>query len=163
MILRPLNEEDKEGLFAVASDPLIWEQHPEKYRYQRPVFDAFFDAAMESRGALLALDAKTDRVLGSSRYYDWNPAEKSVAIGFTFLSRACWGRGYNREMKKLMLDHAFFFAETVIFHVGKNNQRSRRAMEKIGGELVEEMERKLADGSPNPSVVYRIGKARGMQ
>ena len=157
--LRPLKEGDREDLFAVASDPLLWELHPQSDRYQRPVFDALFDQSINSKGALVVLDAKSGKIIGSSRYYDLNPERKSVAIGYTFLARAFCGGNYNREMKKLMLDHAFRFAETAIFHVGKNNLRSRKAMEKIGGELVGEEQRTLADGSPNPSVVYRVTKA----
>ncbi|MFZ5723398.1 MAG: GNAT family N-acetyltransferase [Pseudomonadota bacterium] len=133
LLLRPLRAEDFAALYAVASDPLIWEQHPDPTRWQRPVFEKFFSAAMESGGAFLIVEKATGNVLGSSRYYDWNPQEQSVAIGFTFLHRSCWGGKTNAELKKLMLDHAFRHAKTVWFHVGVNNMRSRRAMEKIGG------------------------------
>jgi len=46
--LRPLRAEDFEALYAAASDPLIWEQHPEPLRYQRPVFEGFFASALAS-------------------------------------------------------------------------------------------------------------------
>jgi RimJ/RimL family protein N-acetyltransferase len=161
--LRPLKEDDWEGLYTVASDPLIWEQHPQKDRYQRPIFRSFFDSGIKSGGALVALDTKTGQILGSSRYRSWNSEEKSIVIGWTFLSRACWGRGYNRAMKELMLDHAFRFADTVLFSVGESNWRSRKAVEKIGGEFVKTIEEKLADCSPNPSVLYQISKAKGMR
>jgi len=157
--LRPLKAEDRESLFAAASDPLIWEQHPQRDRYQRNVFDAFFDEAMQSDGALLALDAKSGQTIGTSRYYDRDPAGKSVAIGYTFLIRACWGGGYNREMKELMLGHAFRSVESVFFHVGEDNARSRKAMEKIGAKPVGKVDRKLADGSLSPSIIFEI-KAR---
>ncbi len=163
LILRPLTEEDREALFIVASDPLLWEQHPQNDRYQRPVFDAFFDVAMKSKGALLALEAKTGQVIGSSRYYNCRTDGSAIEIGYTFLSRACWGHGYNRQMKKLMMDHAFRFVESVFFYVGENNRRSRKAVEKIGGELVGEFVSKLADGSPSPSVIYKITKEKGMK
>ncbi len=157
--LRPLVEADREALFAVAADPLVWEQHPNSDRYQRKVFDAFFDAAMESRGALLAADAKTGKVVGTSRYYGWNPRARSIAIGFTFLSRSCWGKGHNREMKELMLRHVFRFSKTVIFHIGENNQRSRKAIEKIGARFLRAEARTHADGRPNPTVVYAMKEA----
>lgn len=156
--LRPLKEEDRDALFAVASDPLIWELHPEPNRYQRPIFDAFFDAALKSKSALLAVDAKTGEAIGSSRYYEWEP-DQSVAIGYTFLSRAYWGQGHNREMKTLMLDHAFRFVDTVLFHVGADNARSRKAMEKIGAVYKGPIERKLPDGTSNPSVLFEIKRA----
>lgn len=135
LLLRPLQADDFERLYAVASDPLIWEQHPDPLRWQRPVFEKFFATAMASHGALLITEKTTGKVLGSSRYYDWNPGEQSVAIGFTFLTRSCWGGKTNAELKHLMLDHAFRHAKTVWFHVGVNNLRSRRAMEKIGGRF----------------------------
>lgn len=133
LLLRPLLDDDFGPLFTVASDPLIWELHPEPTRYQREVFQRFFNAGMASKGALLITEKSSRIILGSSRYYDWNPVERSVAIGFTFLARSHWGGETNRELKRLMLDHAFSFAKTAWFHVGPNNFRSRRAMEKIGG------------------------------
>ena len=132
LILRPLRESDFDSLYAVASDPLIWEQHPQSTRWQRPVFERFFSLAMESRGALLVLDRETGEVIGSSRYYDWNPEKKEVAVGYTFLARSHWGGTVNREMKRLMLDHAFQWTDKVWLHIGKENLRSRKAAERIG-------------------------------
>lgn len=154
--LRPLKEEDREALFVVAADPLIWEQHPQKDRYQRDVFDAFFYQAIQSKGALLVTAANTGQVIGTSRYYDWKPAEKSVVIGYTFLARACWGRGYNRDLKTLMLEHAFRTADVVYFHIGEHNVRSRKAIEKIGAQLCGRLDKQNPDGSPNPSVIYQL-------
>jgi N-acetyltransferase len=156
--LRPLVEADREALFMIASDPLIWEQHPNRDRHERKVFDAFFNAALASQGAHLVIDAQTGAVLGTSRYYDWNPETHSVAIGFTFLSRACWGKGHNREMKELMLRHAFTFAKTVIFHIGEHNRRSRKAIEKIGAHFLRSDARVHTDGRPNPTVVYKMNE-----
>ena len=112
--LRPLKEEDRDALFAVASDPLIWEQHPQRKRYQRDVFDTFFDGALASKGAFVILDKKSGEVIGGTRYYEWKPGQ-SVAIGYTFLARRCWGGGYNREIKNLMLEHAFRSVGKVLF------------------------------------------------
>ncbi len=134
LTLRPLRSEDFDILYAAASDPLIWEQHPEPTRFQRSVFTKFFDSAIASNGAFIVLDNATGAVVGSSRYYDWNPDKQEVAIGYTFLACSHWGGAANREMKTLMLDHAFKWAHLVWFHVGQNNARSRRAMAKIGGE-----------------------------
>lgn len=131
--LRPLVESDWDALFAVASDPLIWEQHPQPDRCTEPVFREFFRGAMSSGGAFLVTDARDGRVIGSSRYSGYDPAASSVEIGWTFLARECWGGRYNGEMKRLMLDHAFRFVERVVLHVGPQNVRSQRAVEKIGG------------------------------
>lgn len=154
--LRPLKAEDCEALYTAAADPLIWEQHPNPLRYRRDVFEtSFLASAMQTTGALVVLDKLTGRVIGSSRYYEWDPARKEVAIGFTFLSRSHWGGTTNREMKSLMLEHAFRWARVVWFHVGKNNIRSRRAMEKIGGVFSHE-ELKQYNDSAHPHAYYRI-------
>ena len=131
--LRPLRDEDFSALYAVASDPLIWEQHPQPDRYKEPVFREFFRGAMESGGAFLAIDRKDGRVIGSSRFHAYDEENGEIEIGWTFLARSHWGGTYNREMKRLMVDHAFRFVNRVIFLVGRNNLRSQRAMEKIGG------------------------------
>jgi N-acetyltransferase len=134
--LRPLRADDFDALYAVASDPLIWEQHPEPNRCQREVFEVFFQRAMASGGAFLVLDVATQQVIGSSRYDGYNEAESEVEIGWTFLARSHWGGHFNGEMKQLMLAHAFRFVDNVVFMIGPNNLRSRRAVEKIGGQLI---------------------------
>jgi RimJ/RimL family protein N-acetyltransferase len=131
--LRPLQPEDFDALFAVASDPLIWEQHPARDRYQKEVFEEFFRGALESGGAFLVLDRPDGRVIGSSRYHGYDSEMSEIEIGWTFLARSHWGGSYNREMKRLMLQHAFRFVNSVVFLVGPRNFRSQRAVEKIGG------------------------------
>jgi RimJ/RimL family protein N-acetyltransferase len=153
--LRPLKAADFDELYAAASDPLIWEQHPAPNRHERKVFEEFFDRALKSRGALAVIDKATGQIVGTSRYYDLEGRD-SVCIGFTFLTRAYWGGDYNRELKFTMLDHAFFAVRRVLFHVGPNNLRSRRALEKIGAKLVGRLERTKPDGSPDPTVVYEL-------
>jgi RimJ/RimL family protein N-acetyltransferase len=150
--LRPLRPEDFHDLFAVASDPLIWEQHPSKDRYQEEVFKGFFREALESGGALLAIDARDGRVIGSSRFHGYDEEKNEIEIGWTFLARSHWGGIYNKEMKHLMLRHAFQFVNRVVFLVGPQNLRSQKAMEKIGG--VRAGTRR--DRSGRESVVYQI-------
>ncbi len=157
--LEPMEADDFDALYAVASDPLIWEQHPNKDRYQRKVFENFFKGALESGGAFCVLDNTTGELIGSSRYYDLNEAQRVVAIGYTFIARSTWGRQYNRELKTLMLDHAFRFVERVVFHVGANNLRSRRAMEKLGGILIGEQAIAYYGEQSNQNVIYQIEKA----
>lgn len=149
--LRPLQPGDFDELYAVASDPLIWEQHPASDRYKPDVFRAFFDEALQSGGAFAVLDAATGRIIGSSRYYGYDADKREVEIGWTFLARAYWGGAYNGEMKRLMLDHAFRFVDRVVFMVGPGNIRSQRAMEKIGGVRVG-----LTHARGHDAVVYEI-------
>lgn len=150
--LRPLRAEDFDALYAVASDPLIWEQHPARERYREEVFREFFREALGSGGALIAMDAKDGRVIGSSRFHAYDEANSEIEIGWTFLARSHWGGVYNGEMKELMLRHAFQFVKSVIFLIGPLNLRSQRAVEKIGGVPAGSR----IDGSGRESFVYRI-------
>src|SRR4051812_33527491 len=134
--LRPLQPEDFLALFQAAGDPLIWEQHPETDRYTRDVFQKYFDSGIASGGALAIIERCSGKIVGSSRYYNYEPDKREVMIGFTFMERAFWGGSYNRELKTLMLDHAFRFVDDVLFEVGENNLRSQKALEKIGATFL---------------------------
>jgi RimJ/RimL family protein N-acetyltransferase len=153
--LRPLRPEDLDGIFAVASDPLIWQQHPIKERYQKKVFDGFFRESLQSGGALIAIDSNAGKIIGSSRFHGFDNSRSEIEIGWSFLARSHWGGIYNREMKQLMLRHAFRFVNSVIFIVGPQNLRSQKAMEKIGA--VRAGTRPDANGQN--SVVYQITAA----
>jgi RimJ/RimL family protein N-acetyltransferase len=157
--LRPLREEDFDVLYAVASDPLIWEQHPASDRYKPDVFRAFFRDAMNSGGAFMVIDRKDGRAIGSSRYFGYDEAKSEIEIGWTFLARSHWGGVYNGEMKRLMLRHAFQFVDNVVFLVGPTNQRSQKAMEKIGGVRIGSR----YDATGRESVVYRIARPAGVE
>ena len=141
--LRPLRPEDWAGLFLVASDPMIWEQHPVWDRYREDVFKEFFREALETGSAFVAIDRRTQKIIGSSRYFGYDGAKSEIEIGWTFLARSHWGGNYNGEMKRLMLDHAFQFVDSVIFVIGSTNFRSQRAVEKIGGERIGRRETNL--------------------
>ena len=130
--VRPIRIDDLEALYSVASDPLLWEQHPAKQRSQRPVFEKWFADGL-AQHALVVEEKATGRIIGSSRYYNWDERAHEVSVGFTFIARDHWGGATNAELKRLMLDHAFRWANTVWFHVDPANTRSRKAMEKIGG------------------------------
>ncbi len=151
--LRPLRDDDWTALHAVASDPLIWEQHPEPDRHQVPVFRSFFDEAMASQSAFAVIDRANSAVIGSSRYHGYSAAAREIEIGWTFLARAYWGGQYNGEMKRLMLDHAFGFVDRVIFVIGAQNTRSRRAVERLSAVLLP-----LHDAVRPERVVYAMTK-----
>lgn len=138
--LIPLKATDFELLYKVASDPLVWEQHPIQDRYKRDVFQLFFDAAIQSATAFLIQEQNTKQVIGSTRFYDYKPGESSVAIGYTFLARPYWGGLYNRAVKKLMMDYAFGFVDKICFHIGAANLRSQKAIAKLGAEKFRELD-----------------------
>ncbi|MEO8316260.1 MAG: GNAT family N-acetyltransferase [Pseudomonadota bacterium] len=155
LIVRALAQGDQQRLWEVARDPLIWEQHPDKTRCHPAGFARLFKESLESGSALVVIEAATGRIIGSSRYYDWDPAKREIAIGYTFLARDFWGGPVNRELKQLMIGHVAPWVGRVWFHVGKDNLRSQRAMEKIGAKAEFEARRPL-NGEMVPFVYYRI-------
>lgn len=154
--LVPLQETDFEELYSVASDELIWEQHPNKLRYQKDVFKNFFEGAMQSKGAFFIREATTNEPIGSTRFYDYNEAANSVLIGYTFIGRSFWGNGYNKALKKLMLDYAFQYVDKVYFHIGASNIRSQKAIEKIGALKIDEFEVEYYGEDSKLNYIYQI-------
>jgi N-acetyltransferase len=154
--VRPLARGDWDELFAVASDPLIWEQHPERDRYKEDVFRIFFKDALESGGAFVIIDRKTQQIIGSTRFYGYDAEKSEIEIGWTFLARKYWGGPFNAEMKRLLLNHAFKFVESVVFFVGEENVRSQKAMEKIGAIKVGTVTRAYGNHPPARNVKYVI-------
>jgi RimJ/RimL family protein N-acetyltransferase len=130
--VRPLVEEDFAALHAAAADPLVWEQHPDGDRWREDVFRAYFDDHLGSGGALAIVDRASAALIGATRYDNFDPERSEVEIGWTFLARPYWGGAYNADLKRVMLEHAFQSVRTVVFLVGENNVRSRRAVEKLG-------------------------------
>lgn len=153
--LRPLTADDWQALYAVASDSLIWEQHPERNRYEIDVFRVFFDEALAAGGTLVIIDRANRLVIGSSRFHGYDDAASQVEIGWTFLSRLYWGGVYNGELKRLMLAHAFQFIDSVIFIVGAKNLRSQRAVAKLGAVPTDE----TAEGRGDHRLVFRLTRA----
>ena len=157
--LRPLAPDDWDQLFAVASDSLIWEQHPENDRYKEDVFKVFFREALDSDGAFVVVEKKNRQIIGSTRFYGYDQAKSEIEIGWTFLARKYWGGRYNREMKELLLAHAFKFVERVVFLVGEHNVRSQKAMEKIGAIKVGTATRAYGNHPPATNVKYVMSKS----
>ena len=163
--LRPLRRDDFAALYAAASDPRIWEQHPVKDRHREEVFRPYFEALLESREAVVALDRATGAIVGMSRFHGYDAQRSEVEIGWTFLVRSHWGGTYNRELKDLMLRHAFRFVGTVVFLVSPENVRSQRAVEKIGGAASARGRRPTVGraspfGSSRPSSAPRSSRRR---
>lgn len=157
LLLRPLREDDWDGLFAVASDPQVWAVHPAHDRWQERVFRDFFADALAQGGALAVIEQASGAIVGSSRFQGHDPADGgSVEIGWTFLARRLWGAGYNAEMKRLMLQHALQFVERVEFRVGETNVISRRAMANIGGNLTDREDVTMLAGVAHRHLIYEI-------
>lgn len=158
ILLRPLKESDFEALFAVASDPKIWEQHPNKDRYKRAVFTVFFEGAIASGGAFAIVDKCTGEIIGSTRFYDENGAERSVFIGYTFFARSYWGKGYNFRVKTLMFNYALQFVDTIFLHIGAENIRSQKSIEKVGAKKLREEWVNYYGEASKLNFLYMIGR-----
>lgn len=149
LVLRPMRSDDFDELYAVANDPLLWAQHPEPTRWQKQAFERYFNEMVASGGALVVIDQATTRLIGASRFQI--TYENDLEIGWSFLGRAYWGGPTNAEVKHLMIDHAFGTIDSVIFRIGANNARSRRAVEKLGALLEATFE-----SARGPAVTYRL-------
>ena len=157
--IRPIRQDDWAELYAASSDPKIWEVHPVSTRYTEPEFRKFFDGAVASKMGFAFVDRATGRLIGSSRYYGYEPEIGEIEIGWTFLARSHWGGSANREVKRMMLDHAFSFVDTVVFWVGHENWRSQGAMTKIGGVKREGLFARALSGD-QPYFIFEIRKGR---
>ena len=157
--VRPIVAEDWPALFAAGSDPEIWAVHPVPDRYTEPKFRKFFDDALRSKMGFVFVDRASGQLIGSSRYYGYEPDRSEVEIGWTFIVRSHWGGRANREVKRLMLDHAFTFADTAVFWVAEKNWRSQGAMTKIGGLKREGLFARELSGA-TPHFIFEIGKKR---
>ena len=157
LVIRPLGEEDREALYAVASDPGVWEQHPIHDRWRREIFDRFFDDGLASGGALAVVNKRGGSIIGSTRYDKYDPDEGGVVeIGWTFLAPRYWGKGINPEMKRAMLAYAFQSVALVEFRVGDTNYRSRNALEAIGAARTDRYELEKYQGKRVVHLVYEI-------
>ena len=155
-LLKPLQQADFEALYLTASDPKIWEQHPNKDRWQRDVFLNYFQGAMESGGAFMIIDKASGEIAGSTRFYNYNETEKSILIGYTFYAVKFWGSGLNPVVKRLMMDYIFPFVDKVHFHIGATNIRSQVAIQRLGAGKIGEETVAYYGESPKLNFVYEI-------
>ena len=159
LTLRPATPDDFADLHAIGSDPLVWAQHPARDRWQDAAFRRYVDDGLASGGMLVAIDRPGGRIVGTSRFSTEFTLSDEVEIGWTFVARDLWGGSTNREMKHLMLRHAFALHPTVIFRIGAENHRSQRAVEKIGARLLDRPHVSVVDGREIPYVTYAIARA----
>ena len=159
-ILYPLQENDFEALYTVASDPKIWEQHPNKDRWKKDVFRMFFDGAIQSNGAFKIIDKSTGKIAGSTRFYDYNEQENSILIGYTFYATKYWGKGINSVVKAMMLDYIFQYVDHVHFHVGVDNIRSQIAIVRLGAKKIAEQKVAYFGEAPRMNYVYSLSKEK---
>jgi RimJ/RimL family protein N-acetyltransferase len=151
--IRPLQDSDRDAFLAVASDPLIWEEHPESDRAEPDKAQRFFDDALASGGAVV-VTMETGEIIGSSRFEAPDEARGRVLIDHTFLARTHWTQADYTEIKRLLFDHAFTSVETVELRVGVENTRTRGAVEEfLGGVHVDTIPTPLGEDA-----VYEVSR-----
>ncbi len=163
--LEPLGREHAEGLFEASKDPEIWTWQNGRRPGSLDEVRAGIDRALDdcARGVRLPwaqIDAATGEVAGETSYYEVAPAHRGLCIGHTWLG-ARWQRtGMNTEVKLLLLGRAFddLGAMRVGWHTHVRNERSRRAIERLGAsfESVHRKHRVRADGSVRDTAVYAM-------
>lgn len=163
VILYPLKEKDFEALYTVASDPKIWEQHPNKNRWNEEVFKTFFDGAIESNGAFIIVDKATNVIIGCTRFYDYSKETNSIHIGYTFYAKKYWGTGINVLVKASMFNYIFQYVSKVILHIGADNIRSQVSVGRLGAEKITEQEVTYFGETPKLNFVYEISKEKWQQ
>ncbi|WDO09736.1 GNAT family N-acetyltransferase [Streptomyces murinus] len=136
--LRPVGEEDREALHAVALDPDIWRYFVSRVDTTED-YHAFFDAALADQRAgrrvvFLVIDRHTGRAAGSMSYGNMAEADRRLEIGWSWLGRDFRGKGVNRWAKYLLLRHAFeeLDAHRVEFKTDILNEQARHGLRNIG-------------------------------
>ena len=158
LILRPLKAEDFDALFKVASDPLIWEQHPAKNRATKEGFELYFNEGLAANTAFAVIDKKSGDIIGSTRFALVKESPNAIEIGWTFLGRQYWGSAYNKSMKALLMDYAFRFVDNVFFYIHEDNYRSQKAVEKLGGLRITQWDGVPLSARPTANVIFRVHK-----
>ena len=152
LTMRPLQSNDRDALAQAANDPAIWAGHPATNRYQREVFDRYFDTLCAAGGTLIILD-HDQRAIGCTAYYTDTNHPSRLSIGFTFLVRDHSGGATNRKVKTLSLGHLFKFASEAWFHIAPTNIRSQVATTRLGAVFLHEAQVDLG-GGPQPWRCY---------
>jgi N-acetyltransferase len=139
--LEPLAERHADDLAAVCEDAEIWRYMPATLMSIEQIRAWIAETlALQASGAVLPfaiVEQSSGRAIGGTRYLDIRPKDRGIEIGWTWLARRAWRTAINSECKYLLMRHAF---ETlgcirVQLKTDRNNERSRRAIERIGGQF----------------------------
>jgi RimJ/RimL family protein N-acetyltransferase/nitroimidazol reductase NimA-like FMN-containing flavoprotein (pyridoxamine 5'-phosphate oxidase superfamily) len=162
VVLTALEPSHVDGLFAAIADPVVWEHFPTPLPADRDAMATYVRAARADpdRAAFAVLDAVTGEVIGTTSYYGINPRHRGIAVGHTAYAKPRWRTGVNAEAKLLLLGRAFdeLGAERVELHTDIRNERSQRAIERLGAtrEAVLRRHRLRPDGSWRDTVLYAL-------
>ncbi|WP_431918417.1 GNAT family N-acetyltransferase [Micromonospora wenchangensis] len=165
VLLEPLTPAHADDLFTATAEPEVWAHlsHPTPTdpAAMRAVVGTALDARRRGeRVPWVQRCARTGAAIGSTSYYDLDPARRCVAIGYTWLGRPWWGSAVNTEAKLLLLGRAFdgLGAVRVVWQTDIRNTRSQAAIARLGAtrEGVLRMHRQRPDGSWRDTVQYAM-------
>lgn len=137
-LLRPLTAADVDLLQEPAANPALW-RYTLTRADSRPALEAYVEAALQGRAQALRypfviIDKQTDRVAGSTSYYNVGPEEQRLSIGYTWIGTDFQRTGLNRAAKHLLLSYAFeeLGYERVELETDARNHKSQNAMRQMG-------------------------------
>lgn len=135
----PMRKNHIQGLYEIGCDSNIWTHLPNKIStfddMKTFVESALYNKENGSEFPFVIIQKRTNKIIGSTRFLDISPLNKTLEIGWTWLNPSVWGTQINKECKYLLLRYCF---ETlgvirVQFKTDEKNIRSQRAIEGIGG------------------------------
>lgn len=164
IVLVPLEESHREELRKALHHPEIWEYTWRQISSEKDL-DEIISLALEQKKQgthipFTILEKVSGKVIGTTRIGDIDVTNRNAEIGWTWLSPAYWRTRVNTECKYLLLQYCFEQAEAirVQFSVSGRNERSQKALERIGAkkEGVFRKHRIKSDGSVHDNVFYSI-------
>jgi RimJ/RimL family protein N-acetyltransferase len=139
VLLRPLSVTDDEHLLSFA----LYEQETWQYSHQAAFgadgLSEYISNALAARVTgkeypFIVYDKKAGKYAGSTRFYDIQPQNLTLQLGYTWYGKNFRGTGLNKHCKFLLLQFAFeeLGMERVEFRADARNERSIAAMKSIG-------------------------------
>lgn len=162
--LIPLEQEHLEELYSASTDKELWKLVPSDCS-ERATFFSNYSYALEARVngtqyPFVILDNRTNKIIGSTRFFEIYQADKKLEIGWTWITQEYWGTTVNLECKLLLMSYCFEVLKTnrVQLKTKDTNIRSRKAIEKIGGvfEGILRKDKIQQDGTTRNAAYYSI-------
>jgi RimJ/RimL family protein N-acetyltransferase len=161
--LEPLTHSHVDGLKDAVADGELWQlwyASVPSPKEMASYVDAAIKASTNNNLAFAVREIKTEKVVGTTRFYNVEPAHKRGLIGYTWYAKLAQGTAINTEAKYLLMQYWFEVqqANAVEFRTHFFNEASRRAIERLGAQQdgILRSHQILKDGSVRDTVVYSI-------
>ena len=162
--IRPMEQDDLIELYNAGNSADIWTYMPMSVQslddMKRLIDNALKAREQGTEFPFVIIAKDSQKIVGSTRFLDISTANRSLEIGWTWLSPAVWRTSINTESKYLLLRHCFETLGTIRVQIKTDgrNQRSQKAIERLGAvrEGVLRRHRIMYDGFVRDSVYYSI-------